>query len=56
MAIGALVRAYVFCNKSGRKLMLVGMNHRVRNVLHLTGVDSLFDTYASIAEAESALG
>jgi len=56
MAIGALVRAYVFCNKSGRKLMLVGMNHRVRNVLRLTGVDSLFDTYATIPEAESALG
>jgi len=56
MAIGALVRAYVFCNKSGLKLMLVGMNHRVRNVLRLTGVDSLFDTYATIPEAESALG
>lgn len=55
MAIGALVRAYVFCNKSGRKLLLVGMNHRVRNVLRLTGVDSLFDTYTSIAEAESAV-
>ena len=56
MAMGALVRAYVFCNKSGRKLMLVGMNHRVRNVLRLTGVDSLFDNYATIPEAESALG
>lgn len=56
MAIGALVRAYVFCNKSGRKLLLVGVNHRVRNVLRLTGVDSLFDTYPSVSEAESALG
>jgi anti-sigma B factor antagonist len=54
-AIGGLVRAYVFCNKSGRKLVLVGVNHRVQNVLRLTGVDSLFDTYPSIAEAESAL-
>lgn len=55
MAIGALVRAYVFCNKSGRRLALVGVNHRVSNVLRLTGVDSLFDTYGSIPEAESAL-
>jgi anti-sigma B factor antagonist len=54
MAIGALVRAYVFCNKSGRKLLLVGLNHRVRNVLRLTGVDSLFESYATITEAESA--
>jgi anti-anti-sigma factor len=55
MAIGALVRAYTSCNKSGRKLTLVGLNQRVRNVLRLTGVDSLFDTYDSISEAESAL-
>jgi anti-sigma B factor antagonist len=56
MAIGALVRAYVFCNKSGRKLLLAGINHRVQNVLRLTGVDSLFDSYATISEAESSLG
>jgi anti-sigma B factor antagonist len=55
MAVGALVRAYVFCNKAGRKLALVGLNHRVSNVLRLTGVDSLFDIYGSIPEAEWAL-
>jgi anti-sigma B factor antagonist len=56
MAIGALVRAYVSCQKSGRKLLLVGLNHRVRNILHITGVDPLFETYATVSEAESALG
>jgi anti-sigma B factor antagonist len=55
MAIGALVRAYAFCNKVGRKFTLVGLNQRVANVLRLTGVDSLFDTYVSIPEAESGL-
>jgi anti-sigma B factor antagonist len=55
MAVGALVRAFVFCNKAGRKLALVGLNHRIKNVLHIVGVDSLFDTYATIPEAESAL-
>jgi anti-sigma B factor antagonist len=55
MAIGALVRVFVSCNKSGRKLAFVGMNHRVRNVLQITGVDPLFDTYLTIPEAESAL-
>jgi anti-sigma B factor antagonist len=55
MAVGALVRVFVFCNKSGRKLALVGMNHRIRNVLHIVGVDPLFPTYATILEAESAL-
>jgi anti-sigma B factor antagonist len=54
MAIGALVRAFVSCNKSGRKLLLVGLSHRVKNILQITGVDPLFDTYATVSEAESA--
>jgi anti-sigma B factor antagonist len=55
IAIGALVRAFVSCNRSGRKLALVGLNHRVRNVLQLTNIDPLFEIYPSIAEAEHAL-
>jgi len=55
MAVGALVRVYVSCAKGGRKLAFVGLNHRVRNVLQIVGVDPLFETYASIPEAESAL-
>lgn len=54
MAVGSLVRAFVSCHKSGRKLTLVGLNHRVHNVLHLTGVAPLFDMYATVAEAEAA--
>ena len=54
-AVGALVRVFVSCQKSGRKLALVGVNHRVRNVLRITGVDPLFDVYAAIPEAEAAL-
>jgi anti-sigma B factor antagonist len=56
VAIGALVRAFVSCHKSGRKLALVGMNHRVQNVLHLTGIAPLFDSYETVAQAEEALG
>jgi anti-sigma B factor antagonist len=55
MAVGALVRVYVSCAKSGRKLAFVALNHRVRNVLQIVGVDPLFDTYPTISEAESAL-
>lgn len=54
MAVGALVRAFVSCHKSGRKLALVGLNHRVQNVLHLTGIEPLFETFATVAEAENA--
>ena len=55
MAIGALVRVFVSCHKSGRKLALVGLNHRVRNVLRITGVEELFTTYATVREAEEGL-
>ena len=55
MAVGALVRAFVSCHKSGRKLALVGLNHRVHNVLHLTGIAPLFDTYDSVSAAEDGL-
>jgi len=55
MAVGALVRVFVSRNKSGRKLALVGLNHRVINVLKITGVDLLFDSYPAVLEAESAL-
>jgi anti-anti-sigma factor len=54
-AVGALVRAYVSCQKSGRRLALVGVSNRVKNVLQITGVAPLFDTYSTIAEAESSL-
>ncbi len=56
VAIGALVRAFVSCHKSGRKLALVGMNHRVQNVLHITGIAPLFDSYETVAQAEEAFG
>jgi anti-sigma B factor antagonist len=55
MAVGTLVRAYVSCQKGGRKLVLVGLNHRIKNILQITGVDPLFDTYATIADAQAAL-
>ena len=55
VAIGALVRAYVHCQKTNRRLAFVGMNPRVKSVIKLTGVDPLFDSYATIPEAEAAL-
>lgn len=55
LAVGTLVRAFVACHKSGRKLALVGLNHRIRNVLNITGVEPLFDIYATLPEAEASL-
>jgi anti-anti-sigma factor len=55
MTIGLLVRVFCSCNRSARKLAIVGMNQRIRNILQITGVDPLFDVYPTIPEAESAL-
>lgn len=54
-AIGVLVRVYVSCQKRGRRLALVGLTHRVENVLRITGVDPLFDTYPTLSDAEKGL-
>jgi anti-anti-sigma factor len=54
-AIGGLVRTYVSCQKNGRKLALAGTNRRVLNVLAITGVEPLFDTYPTVDEAEKSL-
>jgi len=55
VAVGVLVRAFVICNKSGRKLALVGLGYRVRNVLQLTGIDPLFDIFPTVEDAERGL-
>jgi anti-anti-sigma factor len=54
-AVGVLVQAYVSCRKSQRKLALVGVTDRVRNVLHLASVDILFNIFDTMPEAEAAL-
>ena len=54
-AVGALVHAYVSCQKAGRKLGLVGLTHRVSNVMKISAVDALFTTYPTVSEAEEAL-
>ncbi len=54
-AIGALVQAYASCQRSGRKLALAGLNHRVRALLKITSLDVLFATFGTVAEAEAAL-
>jgi len=50
--IGALVGAYVTHDKSGRTLILVGVNQRVRNALMVTRVDSFFRFRDTLADAE----
>jgi anti-anti-sigma factor len=54
-ALGVLVHAYVSCQKNQQKLALVGLTHRVGSVIKLSALEPLFQTYATVAEAEAAL-
>ena len=40
--------------KDGRNLALVGVNQRIHQALEMTRVDSLFQFYPSVADAEAA--
>jgi anti-sigma B factor antagonist len=53
--LGLLVTAYVTRQKSGRKMVLSGINPRVQRVFEITKVASLFLTFSSPEEAIAAL-
>jgi anti-sigma B factor antagonist len=52
--IGCLVGAHVSRQHSGRKLVIVGANERLRTSLQVTKVDNLF-TFASTVEEARAI-
>jgi len=54
-AIGSLVNAHVHRAKSGRKMALAAVPERVKQLLQVTKVDSLFQFFATVADAETAL-
>src|SRR3989442_7348152 len=53
-AIGALVGAYVNRQKEGRRMGLVGVNHRIRQAFEVTRIESLLQFHDSVVEAENA--
>jgi anti-sigma B factor antagonist len=53
--LGCLISAYVSREREARVLVLTGVSDRVKTVMTVTGVDALFQTYASVSEAEKTL-
>jgi anti-sigma B factor antagonist len=53
--LGSLISAYVSREREARKLALAAVNERVKTVMTVSGVDQLFQTYASVSEAEKTL-
>ncbi len=55
-AIGSLVNAHVSCSHRGTQMALVGVNERVKQILTITKVASLFKFYDDLPVAETAVG
>jgi anti-anti-sigma factor len=53
--LGSLVSAYTSCLKTGRRVALTGVNHRVMKVFEITRVEPLFLMFASLDDALEAL-
>jgi anti-sigma B factor antagonist len=55
-AIGVLVHFYTASRQSGSRLILVGLNDRVRKTLKNMSVDKLFVIYSTLNDAEGSIG
>jgi anti-sigma B factor antagonist len=53
--LGSLVGAYVSGLKSGRRIILTGVNERILNLLEITRMDKLFLIFPSLTDAIEAL-
>ena len=53
--LGAVVGAYVSAQRAHRRLAFAGMNDRVKALISMTHVSQLFQPYASVEDAESAI-
>jgi anti-sigma B factor antagonist len=53
--LGSIISAYVSREREGRKLVLASVNDRVKMVMTVTGVEQLFQIFASVDQAEQAL-
>lgn len=54
--ISFLLRCHLLLKKQGAELVLAGVSDRVRELLRLTSLDTLWALYATRAEALEALG
>jgi anti-sigma B factor antagonist len=54
--ISFLLRCHLLVKKQGAELVLAGVSDRVRELLRLTSLDTLWALYATRAEALEALG
>ena len=52
--VGAIVNAHVSCLNSGRRLVLVAVQDRIRTLMKVTRVDEVLTVYPTLPEAQAA--
>jgi anti-sigma B factor antagonist len=52
--LGSLVSAYTSCQKSGRRVALTGVNHRVMKVFEITKMEPIFLMFPTLSDALEA--
>jgi anti-anti-sigma factor len=53
--LGLLMNYYVSAEHNGRKLLLVGVNHRIAAMLEMTKVQGVLKSFATVEAAEASL-
>jgi anti-sigma B factor antagonist len=53
--MGAIINHYVHCQRCGCKVIVAGVNGRVKELFTLTKVDTVIPMTATVEEAESGL-
>jgi anti-sigma B factor antagonist len=54
--MGAIINYFVSCQRSGRRMVVAGVNGRVLELFKMTKVDGLLTMVPTVAEAEQAIG
>ena len=52
--VGAIVNAHVSCLNSGRRLVLVAVQDRIKTLMKVTRVDEVLTIYPTLQEAQAA--
>lgn len=53
--LGSMITAYVTREREARRMVLSGVNDRVRMMMTVSGVEALFKMYPNVEAAEQAL-
>ena len=53
--LGLIMNYYVSAADNGRKLLLVGVNHRVKELFHMTKVEGVLTSFPTVEDAEASL-